>query len=398
MQELILQLVSEVTPKVKQYRHEIHRHPELGMQEFQTSTLVQRELSRMGIPFRSNVANTGVVGLIEGGQPGPCVALRADMDALPIQETTGLPWMSEVPGVSHACGHDAHTAMLLGAAEVLWNLRGQLKGSVKLLFQPAEECNPTGGMPFMIADGILENPTIDAAIGMHVDSSLRTGALGYRSGAMSASSNRFYITVSGRAAHGSAPESGIDAIVAAAQVITGIQTIVSRNIKALDSAVLTIGTIQGGDRYNVIPETVTMEGTCRTHNPAVTEAIPVMMERVIKGITESMGCTYKFEFVKGYPAVVCDERVTELAKAGLTQSLGDENLVYVPTPRMGGEDFAFLAQRVPATFLRLGCAPAGVEKPAPAHNGAFNPDEEAFAVGVKALVSSALSVLAGLAE
>lgn len=396
MNKRIHQLVGEVAPSVKQLRRQIHQQPELGMQEFKTSQLIQQELSRIGIPFRAPVANTGVVGLIEGGKPGPCVALRADMDALPIQEATGLPFASQVDGVCHACGHDAHTAMLLGAAAVLWELRSELAGTVKLLFQPAEECNPTGGMPAMIADGILESPTIDAAIGLHVDTSFKTGTIGYRIGAMSASSDRFYITVSGKAAHGSAPEAGIDAIVTAAQVITGIQTIVSRKVRALDSAVLTIGTIKGGDRYNVIAETVTMEGTCRTHNPAVTEAMPRLLEQVVKGVCDSAGCSYTFNYVKGYPSVICDERITQLVTSGLENSFPPEKLANIYEPRMGGEDFAFLAQRVPATFLRIGCTPEGVESPVPAHNGGFNPDEESFAYGVTALVQGALAVLEGL--
>lgn len=396
MNQRIRQLVAEVAPTVKQLRRQIHQHPELGMQEFKTSQLIQQELARIGIPFRAPVANTGVVGLVEGKEPGPCVALRADMDALPIQETTGLPFASKIDGVCHACGHDAHTAMLLGAAQVLWQLRSELAGTIKLLFQPAEECNPAGGMPAMIADGILESPPIDAAIGLHVDTGFPTGTIGYRIGALSASSDRFYITITGKAAHGSAPESGIDAIVTAAQVIMAIQTIVSRKVRALDSAVLTIGTIKGGDRYNVIAETVSMEGTCRTHNPLVTEAIPKLLEQTIRGVCEAAGCSYTFEYVKGYPSVICDERITQLVREGLSKSFAPEKLVNILEPRMGGEDFAFLAQRVPATFLRIGCTPEGVERPVPAHNGGFNPDEESFAYGVTALVQGALAVLKGL--
>lgn len=395
MNEQIQQLVNEVLPVVKQLRRKIHQQPELGMQEHKTSQLIQQELKRIGIPFRAPVANTGVVGLIKGAKPGPCVALRADMDALPIQETTGLPFASQVEGVCHACGHDTHTAMLLGAAATLWELRSELAGTVKLLFQPAEECNPTGGMPAMIADGILESPAIDAALGLHIDAGFETGTIGYRIGAMSASSDRFYITVTGKAAHGSAPEAGVDAIVTAAQVIMGVQTIVSRKVRALDSAVLTIGTVKGGDRYNVIAETVTMEGTCRTHNPAVTEAMPRLLEQTIKGICDSEGCSYTFSYVKGYPSVICDEQITLLVKKGLEQSFPADKLVNIVEPRMGGEDFAFLAQRVPATFLRIGCTPRGVEKPVPAHNGGFNPDEESFAYGVTALVQGAIAVLKG---
>ena len=396
MNEKLQELIHAVEPIVKKHRNEIHAHPELGMEEVKTAALVQRELARIGVPFTPNVGKTGVVGLINGEKPGPCIALRADMDALPIQETTGLPFASKVPGVSHACGHDSHTAMLLGAAEVLWNIRHDLPGAVKLLFQPAEEMNPTGGMPFMIEDGILMHPTVDAAMALHVSSDIPTGSVGYRPGAMSASSNRFFITIKGKAAHGSAPDAGIDAIVTAAQVILGIQTIISRKIKALDSAVLTIGTIKGGDRYNVICETVSMEGTCRTHNPEVTAMIPDIMEQIIKGICESAGCTYKFRFDSGYPAVVSDEKITHIVRDELNEMLGEDKVIYIPTPRMGGEDFAFLAQKVPSTFIRIGCTAEGVTNPAPAHNGAFDPDENCFVVGVKAYVAAATSVLRGL--
>lgn len=390
----ISDLVSAITPHVKALRHEIHEHPELGMQETKTSALVQRELKRIGIPYQAPVATTGVVGIIEGGRPGPCVALRADMDALPIQETTGLPWQSKAPAVCHACGHDTHTAMLLGAAEVLWNVRQEMAGTVKLLFQPAEECNPTGGMQYMIADGILENPKIDAALALHVSPEYKTGEVGYRAGTMNAASNRFRITIRGKASHAAAPDAGVDALVTAAQVIMGIQTIVSRRVKALDPLVLTIGTIKGGDRYNVLPDEVIMEGTCRTHSAAVTAKVPVLMEQVIKGICESSGASYTLDFADGYPPVVSDERVTEIVRSGLAQALGEENLIKVPVPRMGGEDFAFLAARVPSTFLRLGCTAVDNDKPVATHNGGFNPDEECFATGVMSLVHGALSILA----
>ncbi len=398
MDAKLQELIHAVEPTVKKHRREIHAHPELGMQEVKTAALVQRELARIGVPYTANVGKMGVVGLINGEKPGPCIALRADMDALPIQETTGLPFASQEPGICHACGHDTHTAMLLGAAEVLWNIRHDLAGSVKLLFQPAEEMNPTGGMPFMIEDGILMNPTVDAAMALHVSSDIPTGSVGYRPGAMSASSNRFFITIKGKAAHGSAPDAGIDAIVTASQVIMGIQTIISRKVKALDSAVLTIGTIKGGDRYNVIAETVSMEGTCRTHNPQVTAMIPLLMEQIIKGICDASGCNYEFRFDSGYPAVVSDEKITTLVKDELVDMLGEERVIYIPTPRMGGEDFAFLAEKVPSTFIRIGCTAEGVTNPAPAHNGAFDPDEDCFVVGVKAYVAAAMSVLRELSS
>ena len=396
LRDRLIALIQKVDPLVREYRHEIHQHPELGLEEVKTAALIQRELKRIGIPFTANIGKTGVVGLISGAKPGPCVALRADMDALPIQETTGLPFASKVPGVSHCCGHDAHTSMLLAAAEVLWQVRDELPGSVKLLFQPAEEMNPTGGMSLMIEDGILENPKIAAAMALHVSSDISTGTIGYRAGAMTAASNRFYITVKGKAAHGSTPDAGIDAIVTAAQVIMGIQTVVSRRVKALDSVVLTIGTIKGGDRYNVVPETVTLEGTCRTLNPAVTKLVPGIMEKVIKGICDSAGAAYEFRFDKGYPPVVSDERLTDLVRAELAEVLGEEKTWYVPTPRMRGEDFSFLAQEVPSTYLRIGCTPAGVDNPAPDHNGAFNLDEDSLIMGVKAYVFGAWTIMRGV--
>ncbi len=393
MHSRIAELVQSVASNVKSVRHEIHAHPELGMQEVKTSALVQRELARIGIPFQAPVANTGVVGLIIGGKPGPCVAIRADMDALPIQETTGLPWQSTVPGISHACGHDTHTAMLVGAAEVLWNLREEMAGSVKLLFQPAEECNPTGGMRYMIEEGILENPTIDAALALHVSPEYKTGQVGMRPGTMNAASNRFKITIRGKASHAAAPEAGVDAVVTAAQVIMGVQAIVSRKVKATDPLVLTIGTITGGDRYNVLPEEVVMEGTCRTHHPDVTDRVPELLEQAISGICASTGASYTLDFGDGYPPVVSDARITEIVRTRLVEVVGAEQLIDVPLPRMGGEDFAFLSAKVPSTFLRLGCTPAEAGSFVAGHNGAFNPDEESFAVGVSALVHGALAIM-----
>ncbi|MGI6358484.1 MAG: M20 metallopeptidase family protein [Bacillota bacterium] len=393
MHSRIAELVQSVAPHVKAIRHQIHANPELGMQEVKTSALIQQELTRIGIPFRAPVANTGVVGLITGGKPGPCVALRADMDALPIQETTGLPWQSTVPGVSHACGHDTHTSMLLGAAEVLWNLREEIAGSVKLLFQPAEECNPTGGMRYMIEEGILENPTIDAALGLHLSPEYQTGQVGMRPGTMNAASNRFKITIRGRASHAAAPEAGVDALVTTAQVIMGIQTIISRRVRATDPLVLTIGTIRGGDRYNVVPEEVVLEGTCRTHSPEVTARVPELLDQTLAGICASTGASYVLEFGDGYPPVVSDTKITEIVRQRLIEVLGADQLIDVPLPRMGGEDFAFLSARVPSTFLRLGCTPADADSYVAPHNGGFNPDEESFAVGVSALVHGALAIL-----
>ena len=385
----------KVIEQVVSWRRDIHEHPELSQHEERTSSLVAGVLEGLGLEVMRNVGGYGVVGLLRGKSDGRTVALRADMDALPLTEATGLPFASKTPGVMHACGHDTHTAMLLGAASVLAGMREELKCNVKFIFQPAEELNPTGGAPGMIREGVLEEPHVDALFALHVWPALETGKVAVKPGALMAASDRVFITVKGKSAHGSRPDQGIDAVVAAAHVITGLQGIISRSVSPLDSAVLTIGTIHGGDRYNVIPERVDLEGTVRTLNPGVQERMPEMITRTVRGIAEGLGAEYEVKYVKGYPPLVNDSSLAEVAGLAVRRRLGGDALVVPGQPDLTAEDFAFFARERPAVMAWLGCRPGDVkpEDMAMLHNTKFCPDEECLKYGIEYLAGSAIDFL-----
>lgn len=387
------ELIARYYDKVTEHREWLHRHPELSHEEEQTAAYIAQVLRDMGLEPTEHVGKHGVVALIKGSAPGKCVGLRADFDALPVTEATGLPFASENPGVAHACGHDAHTAMLLGAAYVLNELKEEFAGTVKLVFQPSEEDAGDPGAKAMIEDGVLENPHVDAMFGQHVWPLYKTGTVALRNGAMMAASDRFFITVHGKNSHGSAPESGIDAIVIAAQVITALQSIVSRNVAPLDSCVLTIGVIKGGNRYNVIADTVYLEGTCRNLNPAVRNAMPARMENIIRGVTEGMGGSYDFTYKFCYSPTVNDPERFLKAKETAAEVVGEAGVVIPEQAALGGEDFSYYCEKVPSCFLWLGCREEG--RPYyPIHSGSFYPDEKALPIGIELLVRSALNFLA----
>lgn len=396
MYERIQELAHKYGERVVEWRRTIHRNPELSQQEERTAALVAEVLSGLGLEVRSGVGGHGVVGLLRGGKgEGRTVALRADMDALPMCEETGLPYASEVDGVMHACGHDTHTAMLLGAACVLNEMRDGLKGNVKFIFQPAEELNPTGGAPGMIADGVLEDPHVDALFALHVWPGYETGQVVMKAGPQMGASDRIYLTVEGRTAHGSAPHQGVDAIMIAAQVVSGLQSIVSRTVAPLDAAVVTIGTIRGGYRYNVIADRVDLEGTVRTLEPETQDALPGLIERTASGIARALGGDCKVRYVRGYPPTVNDPELFRMASCTVRASLGESRLVELEKPELGGEDFSFFARERPALLAWLGCRPAGVPREAMAvlHNTRFAPDEGCFPYGVRFLASCAWDYL-----
>ena len=381
-----------VWDSVTEYRRWIHAHPELSGQEKETAAYIAAVLRKIGLNPIENIGGYGVAAVIQGKAPGKCVGLRADFDALSISEETGLPFASKVPGVSHACGHDMHTAMLLGAAHVLYNMRDQFAGSVKLIFQPSEENAADSGAKKMIADGVLENPHVDAVFAQHVSPSYPTGTISLKEGTISASSDRFFITIKGKSSHGSEPHNGVDAVTIGAQVITALQTIVSRNVRPLDSVVLTIGKVTAGSRYNIIAEECVMEGTCRTLNPAVQAQIPSQMEAIIKGIAEGMGGSYEFKYVTGFiPTVNAPEKFA-LVRDAAQNILGCDNVIIQKNSTLGGEDFAFFANAVPGAFYWLGCRKEGTAF-YPLHNNRFAPDEEAMKVGMEVMLSSALNFL-----
>ncbi|QSQ07899.1 N-acyl-L-amino acid amidohydrolase [Koleobacter methoxysyntrophicus] len=396
MNKRIKELINKYSNLVVEYRRDIHKHPELSRMETRTAALVADVLEGLNIKTLLNVGGTGVVGILEGNSNNRVIALRADMDALPIQEKTGLPFSSVNEGVMHACGHDMHTAILLGCAHVLSELKEQINGTVKFVFQPAEEDNPTGGAPGMIKEGVLENPKVDAIVSLHVWPKLETGYAGIKAGPMTASSDRIFITIKGKSSHGSAPEEGIDAVVIAANVISALQTIVSRNIGPLESSVISIGKLNGGYRYNIIADRIDMEGTVRNLDPKIRNSMPERIEKLVKGITEAMGGGYEFKYVKGYPPTVNEKNLTKIVYSAMRKVL-NEKAVIPERASLGGEDFAFFSEKLPSAYIWLGCRPSGlsVEETPPLHNNRFNPDEKALTIGMEILISTVFEYLSG---
>ncbi len=382
---------SAVAERATALRREIHRHPELGFEEVRTAALVERELDELGIEHR-RVAKTGVVGVIRGALPGRTVGLRADMDALPIDEESGEPFASEVAGCMHACGHDAHTAMLLGAARVLQTGRATLHGNVVLLFQPAEE-GPGGALP-MIEAGVMDaEPRMEAVAMLHVDVRLDTGGVSITPGPVNAAADEFYITVRGAGGHGAAPHKALDTIPCAAAVVLALQNIAARETDPLASVVVTIGTIAGGYRNNVIAHSVKLGGTVRTTDPAVRDAMEARLKRIVDGVAGAYGCSAELDVIYGYPPVVNDPALARAFSAHVRE-MTPIGVVSLP-PTMGAEDFAYFAQRVPGLLVRLGVRDEARGAIHNAHSSRFRLDEAALPVGIATLVAFARGVGSG---
>ena len=358
-------------------RRRLHRIPERGFAEVKTQQVIMETLDALGIPYTTE--RTWVVGVIEGALPGQVVALRADMDALPLEEPEGLPFRSEHPGMMHACGHDAHMTMVLGAAKVLMGMRDRLPGTVKLLFQPAEETD--GGAEPMVQRGVMENPHVDRVYGLHVQPYLPVGVIETRAGTLNASTDDVELTIHGRSSHGAYPESGADAIVCAAQVITSLQTLVSRNVSPLASAVLSLGMISGGTAGNIICDRVSLRGTLRTANGEIRAMMKRRIAEVASGVAAAMGCTAEVRITSGYAALVNDEAEAGRVMRVGARLLGEKNVVRKAAPSMGGEDFSFFCERVPGAFFHLGCVKKE-DMPAPLlHSRDFHLDEDCLTVG-----------------
>ncbi|HEY8181871.1 MAG TPA: amidohydrolase [Thermoanaerobaculia bacterium] len=393
-----------VEPEVIEYRRDIHQHPELGNREFRTSKLIADRLKQLGIEVRTPIAHTGVVGVLRGGKPGRVVGLRADMDALPVTEQVDLPFKSTVRstyngqevGVMHACGHDAHVAILLGVAEVLSSVRSDLPGTVVFLFQPAEEGAPQdeeGGAALMVKEGALDNPKVDAVFGLHVTSRIAVGQISYRPGAEMAAVDSFRIKVHGKQTHGAYPWLGVDPIVVASQIVLALQTIPSRQLDvSLAPAVVTVGAIHGGVRNNIIPDDVEMIGTIRSLDEAMRSDIHQRIKRTAEAIATSGGAKVDVTIETGYPVTYNDPALTEKMAPTLRKVSSD---VIVMNATLGAEDFSFYQQKVPGLFFFLGTRPKNqtAEQAASNHSPLFYVDESGLGLGIRAMARVAADYL-----
>lgn len=383
--------LEEIGRKAVALRRQLHAHPELSEREYETMALICAELDRLGIPYEKNVADTGVVGLLRGGLDGPTIGVRADIDALPIQEDDPeLPCRSQAPGVMHACGHDAHTAILLGVAMLLAPMRAELRGNVKLIFQPAEET--IGGAERMIAAGCLEDPHVDAMLGLHVAPDLPAGTVGVKYGKMYAASDMLTLKIYGTSCHGAHPDEGIDAILIAAEILTTVQSAVSRNVSATDSAVCTFGTVRGGNVRNQIADYVELTGIIRTLDP---ETRTLMRERV-KTICEQtaalMGGRAELIIEPSYSPLINTDEMVDLVKETASGLLGADHVVQLKVPSLGVEDFAYFAAERPACFFHLGCA-AKDPKRRVSHSCYFDLDERCIPIGIELQAANILRLL-----
>jgi amidohydrolase len=385
--------VKALSPTTIEIRRDLHQHPERGFQEVRTSGIVAKRLTDLGCTVRTGLGKTGITGFLKGGKPGKTVLLRADMDALPIQEQADVPWKSRNDGVMHACGHDAHTAMLLTAAEILAKELPRLSGNLFLVFQPAEEL--LIGAPAMLKDGALEGVRADAAFAVHLMNRLPAGNVAVRSGPAMTSADKLELSVTGRGGHGASPHQAIDPVVASAQIITALQTLVSRETPPLATAVLSITTLKAGTAFNIIPDTVEMTGTFRCFDPTLRESLLASLQRTVEGVASALRCTARFRNEFLTPAVHNDPVVAQIAREVATEIVGKDGVTEWE-PMTGSDDLAYFWQQVPGCYAFVGSGRSD-GSPSPAnHNAKFDIDESALAIGADLLVRAARRVLQGV--
>ncbi len=382
-----------VAARAVEIRHDLHRHPEVGYEEVYTNAVVCKELTRLGIEFKSGYGRgTGVVAMIHGGKgSGPCVGLRADMDALPIEEETGAEYASTIPGKMHACGHDGHTAVLLGAAAILKENAHRFKGTVKLLFQPAEE--GLLGAEQMVREGVLQNPKVEAIFGLHGWPGLKVGMVATRKGAIAASADFFQITVTGKGGHAAAPHNSVDPVVCAAAMIQSLQTIVSREADPTDASVVTVSSMAAGSAFNVIPEHAELKGTIRALNKERRKAAISSLERICKGIAAAYRCEVSFGYSGATPPTVNDGAMADFVAQIATATVGERGYVWAPKPGMWGEDFSFYLEQVPGCFFLLGVQPHDRDSYPMLHNPKYDFTDAAVPVGIRMMTELALGYL-----
>lgn len=388
------QETQKVTPQIVELRHRIHQNPELSNRETQTAELVAAHLRSLGLEPRTGIAKTGVVALLKGGKPGPLIAVRADMDALPVTEQTDLPFKStkkdtflgQEVGVAHACGHDIHTTSLLGVASVLSAVRQDLPGSILFIFQPAEEGPPPGeegGAELMLKEGLFRQNKPAAVFGLHSFPDLEVGQIGYNPGPTMAAVDQFRITIKGKQSHGAYPHLSVDPVVIGAEVVLALQTIRSRNLPPLEPSVITVGIFRGGERFNIIPGEVMLEGTVRTYNENVRNEVERRMREIVDGITRANGATFEIDYKRNAPATVNDPALTQAVQPLLERAAGAGN-VKIVEPSMGGEDFAYFANEVPGFYYRLGVVKPGTTSGG-LHTPNFRADDSAVPVGIRVM-------------
>jgi amidohydrolase len=383
----IHQRVRELKDRVINIRRDLHRIPETAYTEKKTSAYVADYLNNLGLEVQTGIARYGVLGLMKNDRPGPTLMIRADMDALPLKEDTGLDFASEHEGVMHACGHDAHMAMVLGAATVLNKIKNELKGNIKFLFQPAEE-GPGGAKP-MIEAGVMENPKVDYSIGCHVWPDIPEGTIGVRPGPFMAAMDRFDIKIKGRGGHGAMPHECGDALEVGTQVVSAFQRIVSRQMDPLEPTVVTVGTFHAGTAFNIIPAEAELSGTTRTFNQDTWNTWESRVAKVVRGVCESMGVDFELKYSQGYPVTINDESAAEIVRRCAEKVVGEDRVV-VPPKTMGGEDFAFYLQKSKGCFFALG---VGREGAAPIHNPKFDFNEDVLLPGMETHCQVGLALL-----
>ena len=403
-QQSIQQDILEIEGKLIEWRRDFHQNPELSNREFKTAEKIAKHLTDIGLQVETNIAKTGVVAILEGDQPGKVIAIRADIDGLPVTERNDLDFKSEVKttflntetGVMHACGHDTHIAILMATAEVLSKHKDKIKGSIKFIFQPAEEGPPPGeegGAKLMIKEGVLENPKVDAIFGLHINSQTPVGTIKYKTGGIMASVERFVINVRGKQTHGSQPWSGVDPILISAKIIDGLQTIISREAELTnEAAVITVGKITSGTRFNIIPESSEMIGTVRTLDPKMREMIETRMKEMVEGIAKAYGGEASIIFQNNTSITYNDEALTARILPSLQTVAGEENVIIMKATT-GGEDFSFFQEKVPGVYFFLGGMTAGNTESFPHHTPDFMIDESGLLLGVKAFTQISIDYL-----
>lgn len=389
--EKIIKIPEEIFRQALSDRRYLHMYPELSFNEKNTMNYICSRLDKIGVKYRAGIANTGILAQIDGTKPGKCLLIRADMDALPVDEKNNYEYKSIYPGIMHACGHDIHTAILLNTCEVLCNLRDKIKGTVKFAFQPGEETS--GGAKPMIADGILENPKVDAAVALHVEPELQTGKIRVKKGALYASPDDFYIEIYGKGAHGAEPQNSIDPIVIAAEIVLKLQTIVSRTISPFDKAVVSVGSIHAGDATNVIPDTARISGTARSLSEEIRNKLEKHIGEITKCVCDSYGADFDYRFERLYPPLVNDVEICELLKKSANRCLGNTNCICGGSATMAGEDFAYFCKEVPAALFKLGCGYLDNNSYMPIHSPLFDPDEKCIKYGIEIFTDFAVHYL-----